>query len=36
VADGVAGGLRAGDLLIKFRELPLRDLAPVGGAVARR
>ena len=36
VADGVAGGLRAGDLLIEFGELPLRELAPVGVAVARR
>ena len=36
VADGVAGGLRAGDPLIEFRELALRELAPVGGALARR
>jgi len=35
VPDGFAGGLRPGDLLIKFRELTLRELLPVGRAVAR-
>jgi len=31
VADGLAGGLRPGDLLIKFRELALHELPAVAG-----
>ena len=34
VADGFAGGLRAGDLLVKLRELALRELPPAGRAAA--
>jgi hypothetical protein len=36
VADGLAGGLRRGDLLIKLRELALRELPLAGRARARR
>lgn len=31
VADGIAGGLRPGDLLVEFRELALHELSPVAG-----
>ena len=35
VPDGFAGGLRPGDLLIKFRELALCELSPAWCAIAR-
>ena len=31
VADGIAYGLRPGDLLVEFRELALHELPPVAG-----
>jgi hypothetical protein len=31
VADGIAGGLRPGDLLVELRELALHELPPVAG-----
>jgi len=34
VADGLAGGLRGGDLLVEFGELALGELPPAGRARA--
>jgi hypothetical protein len=31
VPDGIAGGLRRGDLLVEFCELALHELSPVAG-----
>jgi hypothetical protein len=33
VPDGLADGLRPGDLLVEFRELALHELSPVAGRV---
>ena len=36
MADRCVGGLRPRDLLVKLRQLALRELPPVGPGVARR